>query len=43
VAKPVLRHRVIVNSAAVAEGITSDVVVEKVLEAVPAPADAARG
>jgi MoxR-like ATPase len=43
VAKPVLRHRVIVNYAAVAEGITSDVVVEKVLEAVPAPADAARG
>ncbi len=44
VAKPVLRHRVIVNYAAIAEEITSDRVVETVLETVPAPADrAARG
>ncbi len=41
VAKPVLRHRVIVNYAAIAEGITSDTVVEKVLASVPAPADTA--
>ncbi|MCX5660346.1 MAG: MoxR family ATPase [Planctomycetota bacterium] len=36
-AKPVLRHRVIVNYAAISEGITSDHVIEKVLQAVPAP------
>ncbi len=40
VAKPVLRHRVIVNYAAIAENITSDTVVEKVLAAVPRPSDA---
>jgi len=41
VAKPVMRHRVIVNYGAIAENITSDSVVEKILEAVPAPADTA--
>ena len=41
VAKPVLRHRVIVNYAAISEGVTSDAVVEKVLQAVPLPAQAA--
>ncbi|NQT93948.1 MAG: MoxR family ATPase, partial [Lentisphaerae bacterium] len=40
-AKPVLRHRVIVNYAAIAENITSDTVVEKVVEEVPPPSDAA--
>jgi MoxR-like ATPase len=42
VAKPVLRHRVIVNYAAMAENIDSDKVVDQVLAAVPAPADTAR-
>jgi MoxR-like ATPase len=37
VAHPVLRHRVIVNYAAMAEGITSDMVVDKLLAAVPEP------
>ncbi len=37
VAKPVLRHRVIVNYAAMSEGITSDRVVEEILKAVPVP------
>ena len=41
VAKPVLRHRVIVNYAAISEGITSDMVVEKILEAVDEPKAAA--
>ena len=36
-AKPILRHRVIPNFYAEAEGITSDRVVEHLLEAVPAP------
>ena len=40
VAKPVMRHRVIVNYAAISEGITSDTVVEKLLESVPTPAEA---
>jgi MoxR-like ATPase len=42
VAKPVLRHRVIVNYAAMAENIDSDKVVDQVLAAVPAPADTAK-
>jgi MoxR-like ATPase len=37
VAKPVLRHRVIVNYAAISEGITSDSVVEKILAEIPEP------
>ena len=41
VAKPVMRHRVIVNYAAISERITSDMVVEKIIESVPAPADVA--
>ena len=39
VALPVLRHRLIVNYAAVAEGINADRVVQELLKAVPAPAD----
>jgi MoxR-like ATPase len=38
VAKPVLRHRVITNFTAEAEGITVDKVVEKLLESTPATA-----
>ena len=41
VAVPVLRHRVIVNYAAISEKITSELVVKKILEAIPAPADQA--
>ena len=41
VAKPVLRHRIIVNYAAISEGITSDMVVEKILEEVPTPREMA--
>jgi MoxR-like ATPase len=41
VAKPVLRHRIIVNHAAISEGVTSDSVVEKILESIPAPKEAA--
>jgi MoxR-like ATPase len=37
-AKPILRHRVIPNFYAEAEGITSDRIVEQLIEAVPAPA-----
>jgi len=37
-AKPILRHRVIPNFYAEAEGITSDHIVEQLLEAVPPPA-----
>jgi MoxR-like ATPase len=37
-AKPILRHRVIPNFYAEAEGMTSDRIIEQVLEAVPAPA-----
>jgi MoxR-like ATPase len=36
-AKPILRHRVIPNFYAEAEGINSDRIVEQLLEAVPAP------
>ncbi|MBE7467423.1 MAG: MoxR family ATPase [Planctomycetes bacterium] len=39
VAKPVLRHRVIVNFAATAEGITSDRVVDEILKAIPTPSE----
>ena len=41
VAKPVLRHRVIVNYAAISEGITSDSVVDHIFQAVPEPSAAA--
>jgi len=41
VALPVLRHRIIVNYAAVAEGIRSDDVISELLKGVPAPADRA--
>jgi MoxR-like ATPase len=37
-AKPILRHRVIPNFYAEAEGITSDRIVDQLLESVPAPA-----
>jgi MoxR-like ATPase len=37
-AHPILRHRVIVNFYAEAEGVTSDTVVDQLLEAVPVPA-----
>ncbi len=40
VAKPVLRHRILVNYAAVSEGITSDKVIDKILEEVPTPSEA---
>ena len=43
VAKPVLRHRIIVNYAAISEGITSDMVVDTILDAVPAPSEKALG
>jgi MoxR-like ATPase len=36
-AAPVLRHRVLVNFQAESEGLTSDTIVERLLEAVPAP------
>jgi MoxR-like ATPase len=39
VAKPVMRHRVIVNYGAIAENITADSVIEKILATVPAPAE----
>ena len=35
VAKPVLRHRIITNFSAEAEGITSDTVIEKLIETIP--------
>ena len=37
-AKPVLRHRVLLNYAALAEGITTDHVVDQILAEVPTPA-----
>ncbi len=43
VAPPVMRHRIIVNYAALAEGITSDDVVQRIVEAVPAPGDKQAG
>jgi MoxR-like ATPase len=38
-AKPVLRHRLVVNFAAESEGVTSDKVVEKVLAVTPSKED----
>jgi len=43
VSKPVLRHRIILNYAAIAEGVTPDKVVEKILEHVPAPSESVKG
>jgi len=40
VAKPVLRHRILVNYAAMSEGIGSDQVIDHILEAVAAPSAA---
>ena len=37
-ANPVLRHRILLNFHAESEGVTSDQVVEQLLDAVPAPA-----
>lgn len=37
VARPVLRHRIIVNYAAMSEGITTDHVIEELLNSVPEP------
>ncbi|MHC4957070.1 MAG: AAA family ATPase [Planctomycetota bacterium] len=39
VAHPVLRHRLITNYSAEAEGVTSDKLIDRLLEAVPAGAD----
>jgi len=39
VAEPVLCHRIIVNYAAISEGIDSSMVTEKILESVPAPSE----
>ena len=36
-AHPVLRHRVLINFHAQSEGMTSDMIVDKLLESVPAP------
>ncbi len=36
-AHPVLRHRVLTNFHAQSEGVTSDMIVDKLLELVPAP------
>ena len=38
-AKPVLRHRMVVNFAAESEGVTTDLVVEKLLAATPTKED----
>jgi MoxR-like ATPase len=38
VAKPVLRHRVLMNYAAVSEGIRSDHVIDKIVESLSIPA-----
>ena len=38
VAHPVLRHRIITNFTAEAEGITSDIIVDKLLEVIPSKA-----
>jgi MoxR-like ATPase len=40
VAKPVLRHRVLVNYAAISEDIDSDMVVDQILEEIPEPREA---
>lgn len=39
VVKPVLRHRVLVNYAAVSEGLTSDTIVDRILEDIPTPSE----
>jgi len=36
VAHPVLRHRILTNFSAEAEGVTSDQIVDKLLEVIPA-------
>ena len=36
-AHPVLRHRVLINFHAQSEGMTSDMIVDKLLESVPTP------
>lgn len=36
-AHPVMRHRVLINFHAQSEGMSSDMIVDKLLEAVPAP------
>ena len=41
VAKPVMRHRIIANYAAVAEGITTDMVVDEIIESVSVPKETA--
>jgi MoxR-like ATPase len=38
-AKPVLRHRILVNFAAESDGVTSDDIVERLLESTPAQED----
>jgi MoxR-like ATPase len=43
VAKPVLRHRVLMNYAAVSEGVRSDHVIEKIIESLPTPAKGSGG
>ena len=37
IAHPVLRHRVLTNFHAQSEGITSDTLIDRLLEAVPVP------
>ncbi len=36
-AHPVMRHRVLINFHAQSEGMTTDAIVDKLLESVPAP------
>jgi MoxR-like ATPase len=36
-AHPVMRHRVLINFHAQSEGMTTDVIIDKLLDAVPAP------
>jgi MoxR-like ATPase len=38
-AKPVLRHRLVVNFAAESDGITSDIVIERLLDTTPTHED----
>ena len=38
IARPVLRHRILLNFHAESEGIKSDEIVDQLLEAVPVPA-----
>jgi MoxR-like ATPase len=42
VAPPALRHRLIVNFEAEAEGVTTDIVLDKIMAGVPFDADAAK-